>query len=154
MKLICQVACGNCGKSHRIHRRLTRGIRYRFTCKRCGAVITFGTGCVRWACKPEDAGEETSSGRATITRSPHDTLEAMAAPRVALPPPLPPPIPRNDGPDDREEAPSVEHPVNDTMMDGRPPIHLTPLRRGVETTRESSRVRFLRQRWKTAASGC
>lgn len=148
MKLICQVSCGNCGKSHRIHRRLTRGIRYRFTCKRCGATITFGTSCVRWACRPEDVLDETSSGRATITRSPHDTMEATAAPAVAPPPPVPPPIPPG-----REAGAPVERAVNDTMMDGRAPVHLSPLvRRGVETSRESSRVRHLRRRWKTAAS--
>jgi len=146
MNLISQVSCGNCGKSHRIHRRLTQGIRYRFTCKRCGAVITFGTSCVRWAIKPEDLRshvEGSFSGTATLTRG-RDTIETSA------PPAIPPPIPVDSPPLQRR----ARSPVNDTMADGTPPIHLSPLlQRGVEREQESSRVRWLRQRWKTAVTG-
>lgn len=134
MQLITQISCGNCGKSHRIHRPLRRGTRYRFTCKRCRSTVTFSTSSVRWAYRPRDLPlDQTFSGSSTITRDPGD------GPRQAPRAPVPPPVPL----DARRPARTVR----DTMMDERAPIHLTPLvRRGVAMERESSRVRWLRDR--------
>jgi len=123
MELRTQIACGHCGKSHRIHRSLNQGRRYRFICKGCNAVVLFSTQSVRW---------ELESDVADL-RSPYDTM--VDEPCRSMPPP----------PSARAISPHRD-PARDTIADASPPVHLSPLvRRGVEMPREPSRVRWLRQ---------
>lgn len=146
MLLTRSITCGNCGKAHRVHRRLETNTRYRFRCKRCGAEIYFGVTSVRWTCRPPETDgardlSATVPGRAVPRRSPPPERPGSGqrpddpnGSRVAVseaPPPAPPPIP-----------------CKDTVADARVPVHLTPLvRRGVHhADRESSRVRWLRER--------
>ena len=117
MDLYGHVLCPTCRTEYRIRRRLERGARYRFQCKRCGSDSSFELADVRWACErrrdrqPSPREASAAQLRATVDRTDH---------------------PRHDG--------------HDTIYDPRPPCHIAPLlRRGVPTARESSRVSWLRK---------
>lgn len=107
-------------------------------------MVVFKLNSVRWAYEPAASAndlQQTLSGdlRQTVC----DERQPRVEPNVqqhapARTPAAPPPLPN----DAVKPAPVLR----DTLMDQRPPIHLTPLhRRGVHVERESSRVRWLRQ---------
>lgn len=51
MDLYGHVLCPTCRTEYRIRRRLEKGARYRFQCKRCGSESSFELATVRWACE-------------------------------------------------------------------------------------------------------
>ncbi len=149
-----QVTCGNCGTFHRIHRALRKKQLYRFLCHSCGAEVTFNIASVRWAFVPQAADPtrlKTLSSfsppkRPSQNQDPVDTSQTVVA---ALPfnecsgtaDPTCPSITL------AEEDPPAEHRRIDTVIDQRPPVHLTPLlRQGMLIERESSRVVWLRNK--------
>lgn len=138
MEFFSQITCGHCNKSHRIRKSLRTRARYRFRCKRCGSMVVFKLDSVRWAYEPAAAASDMLQTLAgTPTGSDERQLRVQLQPvRIpAIPPPLP------------VEAIKPAPVLRDTLMDQRPPIHLSPLHmRGVHRERESSRVRWLRQR--------
>lgn len=145
MDFFSQISCGHCGKSHRIRKSLRKRAKYRFSCKRCGAVVTFNLSCVRWAYEPEVPCNEqrhTLPGAVVFDQTNEAPLDMTS--QVELEPerparPAPPPVPA---------PPPQPRPVlRDTLLDGRSPLHLSPLlKRGIPEARESSRVRWLRAR--------
>jgi predicted Zn finger-like uncharacterized protein len=129
MDLYGHVLCPTCRTEFRIRRRLERGARYRYRCKRCGTEAVFELANVRWAC--ERGREELREASAVHARGR-----------------------RRPAKDEREDA-SINtratidrayHAAHDTVYDPRPPCHIAPLlRRGVAAPRESSRVSWLRR---------
>lgn len=47
-----QVSCSSCGHRHCTRQSLVHGTVYRFRCKRCGSVVCFEMGGVRWLFVP------------------------------------------------------------------------------------------------------
>jgi hypothetical protein len=127
MDLYGHVLCRSCRKEYRIRRRMERGARYRFACKRCGAETSFCLEDVRWACEqarvPRRSTEEVEQ---PIFAARRRQQQSPPAARVA---PEPEPQPAGAG--------------LATISDRRPPLHLGP--HGVEPARESSRVSWLRR---------
>ncbi len=83
MDLYGHVLCPTCRTEYRIRRRLERGARYRFRCRRCGSESSFELGAVRWACEPplrrqrleaSEPGQRAPAAPPVREREGHDTV--------------------------------------------------------------------------------
>lgn len=130
MDLYGHVLCPTCRTEFRIRRRLERGARYRYECKRCGTESVFELANVRWACERRRDREETREASSVHVRARHREVRAREDASINT----------------RATIDREHHAAHDTVCDPRPPCHIAPLlRRGVASPRESSRVSWLRK---------